>query len=158
LEARLTGLVHLEWFTEELAELRRCPAVTVRIHITDTKIRSTSLPRITALPPIADVTMGSYRFSAQDTLPYPEKEALEKSKVEITTRTSSFDEQFYHGRPDVDAIVARAVSSRDMTPDKRVFIAACAPSDFVADVRFAAASNMKRGSPGIDLHIEEFGL
>ena len=114
---RLILVAYLHWFEAELAELQACSAVSVSIHIT-------------GRTPSEGSSLQSTFKQTENT--DPEKRVSHVKASPATSSRSSAAEKpisFEYGRPDVEAIVDRAVAAVPST--KRVLVAGKSSSTII---------------------------
>ncbi|KAI2786945.1 hypothetical protein POX_g09342 [Penicillium oxalicum] len=124
----------LKWFENELQQLQESSSVNLHIHVSRDAVSSeddsSSLDLAQATP---DVEKGNEKTGCQT--------------VSVAAR--------HKGRPDIGNLLASCVAQ--CSPEARIGVAACGPSQMVSATRAAVYKRAYDVGPSITLHTEEFG-
>ncbi|OLN96666.1 Ferric/cupric reductase transmembrane component 2-like protein 3 [Colletotrichum chlorophyti] len=130
----------LSWFSAHLERLLQHPNFSVSLFITDEPL-SSRRDR-----PVSTEGPRSSRLSDSDT------EALRFKESDVQ---NAFSPSLNYGRPDVAAVIRRAVE--ESTPAQRVIVMGCGPQRLMQELRNTTASEIRTKGPSVDLHCEQFG-
>ncbi|KAJ5770256.1 uncharacterized protein N7511_002307 [Penicillium nucicola] len=144
----------LEWFSQEVKQLESHPSVNVLIHVTRaTDLSGASLSNT----PESYSEKSSVKDSSLPIEPSPQPSPIhdiEKSAVELTTKTTPSINEIRPGRPNIGKVIADAVASSKT--DDRIIIGACGPSQLMSALREAAFCDSYHDGPSLTLYTEEF--
>ncbi|KAF2760648.1 hypothetical protein EJ05DRAFT_509154 [Pseudovirgaria hyperparasitica] len=136
---------NMTWFSTQLAVLRANPSIRVHVYVTSQVERTRS-------------SSPEFEKSAHVDVPTPTSDVeknvggdIEKSMPELGVE-SSVGEEVRYGRPDIDALVKRAVG--EMSAGQRVIVASCGPQGLMRDVKEATRGVM-RSESGVSVQLYE---